>query len=176
MGSFKYRKATLEDTGLIIEIIKFIDRETWPWKENMIEFFAEHWKESVPRLLSENTEVIFLVYDGAQFAGMGTIYIWPDDVAKGEATLSRNFYTMPEYRGQKVMHNIMELLIEEARKRGCRNVITDTDHGKYREELHKMGFRDIYDDIEDYEYYIAVMGPEDPGTPKGLSNNVELLL
>lgn len=166
MGNFKYRKATLEDTGFIIEIIKCIDRETGQWTEDMIEFFAERYKESVPRLLSEGTEIIFLAYNGLSFAGMGTIYIWQDNVAKGEATLSKHFYTMPEYRGQKVMHNLLKLLIEEARKRGCHIVEAGTDGGKYCEELHKMGFRDIYCDIED----------ENLNTIWGLSDNVELLL
>lgn len=162
MDNFTYRKAELKDTNVILESMEAIYREAGCWGEDMIEAFMEGERRAVPRQIKAGTLIFYLAYSGDAFAGMGGLLIWQGG---HKSSLGGYFYTMPAFRGQGIMHRIVDLQIQKARECGCHRVCTCTEE-KYRSKCHEMGFQDFYDYLED-ESFNAVWG---------LSDEMEIIL
>ena len=159
MKAFWYKKAELSDIPVLVEISMKELLEDFHCDIAMQKKFEEHYKEAIPRLMKEETLISYIAYQKGMFVGMAKIYIWREDIAKGEATLS-DVYILPEFRGNGIFQHLFDKVVEEARKRNC--IVIKTYVKNNRERLHKLGFEDSYDYDEEGIY--------------GLSDEMELFL
>ena len=94
MEKFWYKKAEFSDVPVLIEASMKELLEDFHWDINMQKKFKENYEESIPRLMKEETLVFYLLYQESTFVGMARMYVWKEDIAKGEATLS-GIYILP---------------------------------------------------------------------------------
>ena len=140
MSGFTYRKAEQSDLRIIAEAKKKSLREEWEWDEKTLEEIAEIFVDALRRGIA----LVCLAYNGAEFVGLGAVYIWDS----GDSTLS-DLYVLPEYRHNGVMHGLVNALIQDARERGCKSVWLISKNEEHRDHWKALGFRELYEENDE---------------------------
>lgn len=104
MEKFWYKKAEFSDVPVLIEASMKELLEDFHWDIDMQKKFKENYEESIPRLMKEETLIFYLLYQESTFVGMARMYVWKEDIAKGEATLS-GIYILPEFRENDILQH-----------------------------------------------------------------------
>lgn len=119
----EYRKATAEDIDLISEIrrVQLIHEqahEEIEIKKNLKTFFE--------KVFEENRMIQILAEEGGVTAATGAVlfYDYPPGFSNpsGKVAYIANMFTDPDYRRRGLAFEIMDMLVEEARKGGAEEV------------------------------------------------------
>lgn len=119
----EYRKATAEDIDLISEIrrVQLIHEqahEEIEIKKNLKTFFE--------KIFEENRMIQILAEEGGVTAATGAVlfYDYPPGFSNpsGKVAYIANMFTDPDYRRRGLAFEIMDMLVEEARKGGAEEV------------------------------------------------------
>ena len=139
------RKAELSDTELLAELrLEFTevcegDREYEPLKESCLRYFE--------KAFADNTCDAMLAEDNGKIIGTGIVFYY-DSVPSpfnitGKNAYITSMYVSPEYRHQGIGSQLLECVIEAARKRGYVIIMlnaSEAGRGLYE----KHGFSDIH--------------------------------
>lgn len=151
MEELTFRFATSDDLPLIIETRKKVMIADG-WRSEDFDDSVKAEEKNIPLMMNEEWLIFCFAFHGGNLVGMGGLYDNNKSrSAVGKGMLARGyFYTEPEFRHRGVMHKLAELLIQEAKKRGCKSVEFFTED-KYREPLYALGARDVYETDSDHE-------------------------
>lgn len=138
---FLYRRATIEDIELLttsrVKVLRAANKLTDD--EDMCEVERQSYAY-YQRALTDGTHTAYLVFDGECLVGT---YHNPD----GYKAYIMNMYTAPEYRRRGIAYKTLELLTEDAKKRGITAISLEaTEMGRPLYE--KFGFVKMNDEME----------------------------
>lgn len=149
---FLYRRATIEDIELLttsrVKVLRAANKLTDD--KDMCEVERQSYAY-YQRALTDGTHTAYLVFDGECLVGTGGIsyfqvmptYHNPD----GYKAYIMNMYTAPEYRRRGIAYKTLELLTEDAKKRGITAISLEaTEMGRPLYE--KFGFVKMNDEME----------------------------
>ena len=151
-----YKKASLADLDVLTETRIEVLRAVFKTGDeadlsSLAGASLAYYKES----LETDGHAAYLVFDGAgggeRFVAAGGIsfyQVMPTcDNPTGKKGYVMNMYTRPEYRKQGIAGRVLELLIEEAHKRGITHITLDaSDMGRPVYEKH--GFESMKDEMK----------------------------
>ena len=149
MAELIYRKGTAREVDLLVST-RMEAMAAMHGVEMTAELAEEIWAYYV-RSLADGSHVAYLVYEGDAFAGCGGITFYQDMPTRanptGRVANIMNIYTVPAYRRQGIALRMVDLLVQEARKRDVKVVTLDaTDAG--RPVYEKYGFRLMTSEME----------------------------
>lgn len=149
---FLYKRATIEDIELLttsrVKVLRAANKLTDD--KDMCEVERQSYAY-YQRALTDGTHTAYLVFDGECLVGTGGIsyfqvmptYHNPD----GYKAYIMNMYTAPEYRRRGIAYKTLELLTEDAKKRGITAISLEaTEMGRPLYE--KFGFVKMNDEME----------------------------
>lgn len=148
----EFRLATIEDIDELVErrMAMRAEREGGPCPINLEEFriltknyFTKHLPdESFIAWLALEQNIIIAT------SGM-CIYSVPPTYGNTSARVAYlvNMYTVPEYRNQGIAANLLKLLVEEAKKRGCGRISLNTSIAG-RSIYENYGFTEVVGEME----------------------------
>lgn len=147
-----YKRATIDDLEMLTETRICVLRAANKLSDevDMIEV-REQTYEYYKKALSEEMHVAYLVFDEELFVGAGGVSffgVMPTyHNATGKKAYIMNMYTKPEYRRRGIAYKTLDLLVDEAKKRGITAISLEaTDMGKPLYE--KYGFVKMMDEME----------------------------
>lgn len=103
------------------------------------------------RAIASEEHIGYLVYDGERFVGAGGVSFYQVMPTyhnpSGKKAYIMNMYTVPEYRRQGIAFRMLDVLVEEVRKKGISSVALEaTEMGRPLYE--KYGFVPMRDEME----------------------------
>lgn len=149
---FEYRKATIDDLDLLtktrIEVLRAannLSSDTDMYEVEMESY--EYYKLA----LKNDSHTAYLVFDEGKFIGAGGIsyyVVMPTyHNPTGKKAYVMNMYTKPAYRRKGIAMKTLDLLIQDAQKRGINSITLEaTDMGKPLYE--KYGFTQMKSELE----------------------------
>ena len=150
--NFLYKKATIEDIELLvktrIEVLRAANKLSDDVDMSEVEKNScEYYKIA----LQNETHTAYLVFDGEKFVGAGGVsyfQVMPTyHNPSGCKAYIMNMYTNPEYRRKGIAIKTLELLVDDAKKRGIHAISLEaTDMGRPLYE--KLGFIKMNDEME----------------------------
>jgi len=150
--NFNFRKANVLDIDVItkirIEVLRAANKLSNDVDMSLVE------KESYKyyqKCFEKDEHVAYLVYDGDEFAGCGAVIFYEVmptyNNPLGTNAYIMNMYTRPEYRGKGIASQTLDLLVQEAKKRGIIKISLEaTEMG--RPVYAKYGFAAMKDEME----------------------------
>lgn len=147
-----YKKATIHDLDILTETRVLVLRAANKLSDDvdMSEVKRQSYKY-YKEALRDESHVAYLVYDGDMVVGAGGVSffrVMPTfHNVTGEKAYIMNMYTKPEYRRKGIAFKTLDLLVEEAKKRGISAISLEaTEMGKplYK----KYGFCEMKDEME----------------------------
>ena len=151
----EYRRATAEDIDVLVKlrIDMRAEREDKPCPMSLVDF-GELTRKYFMRHTPDDSFIAWVaIEDGEIIATSGMcIYHVPPTYgnSSGKVAYLVNLYTKPEYRGQSIGTRLMELLVEDAGKRGCTRITANASK-MGRPICEKYGFIDV---VGEMEYFI----------------------
>ena len=146
-----FKKATKADIKMLTETRIIVLRAANKLSKDvdMTKVEAESYKY-YEKALTEDTHTAYLVFDKDKFIGAGGISyftVMPTyHNPSGNKAYIMNMYTAEEYRRQGIAIKVLDLLVQDARKRGVDFISLEaTDMGKplYK----KYGFKEMNDEM-----------------------------
>lgn len=122
-----YKKAGIEDLDTLvktrIEVLRAANRLADDADMSLVERQSrEYYEES----LQAGDHIAYLVFDGERFVGAGGVSffrVMPTyHNPTGRKAYIMNMYTRPDYRRKGIACRTLELLVEEARKKGVEHI------------------------------------------------------
>lgn len=147
-----YKEATLADLDILtetrVEVLRAANR--LPDDTDMSEVRQQS-HAYYQHALENNTHVAYLVYDGNQFVGAGGVSFYQVMPTyhnpTGRKAYIMNMYTKPQYRRQGIALKTLDLLVEQAKKRGIHDISLEaTNMGRPLYE--KYGFVKMNDEMQ----------------------------
>ena len=145
----EYRKATIDDIETLLQIridfMRDVKSVTTDDDEKVMrEANAEYLNETLP----DGSFIQWLAADNGKIIATGSVsfYKLPPNRWRpnGKVAYIANMFTYPEYRKQGIATKLLSLSVEDAKSRGCKQVLLDaTAMGKPLYE--KFGFTDAKD-------------------------------
>jgi ribosomal protein S18 acetylase RimI-like enzyme len=151
----EYRRATAEDIDVLVKlrIDMRTEREEKQCPMSLVDF-GELTRNYFMRHIPDDSFIAWVaVEDGEIIATSGMcIYYVPPTYGNpsGKVAYLVNLYTKPEYRGRSIGTRLIELLVEDAGKRGCARITANASK-MGRPILEKYGFTDV---VGEMEYFI----------------------
>lgn len=148
---FIYKKAGMEDIGVLVKTrIEVLRAANGLSHEVNMPFVEKQSREYYEESLQAGTHTAYLIFCGGKFAGAGGISffrVMPTyHNPTGWKAYIMNMYTTPDCRRKGVAYHTLELLIEEARKRGVSHISLEaTDMGRPLYE--RYGFVEMNDEM-----------------------------
>ena len=123
MPEFVYQKATLAELDLLVETRCMVLRAANQLPEDAPLPEVERQSRSYyQKALAEDAHTAYLVWDGKTLAGTGAVsyfQVMPTvHNPTGRKAYIMNMYTAPQYRRQGVAVRTLEMLVDDARRRG----------------------------------------------------------
>lgn len=149
---YKYKKATISDLDelvktrvIVLRAANKLSKET-----DMIQVERESY-EYYRESLESGEHIAYLVYDDEKFIGAGGVSFYKVMPTyhnpSGKKAYIMNMYTSPEYRRQGIAYKTLDLLVNEAKKKGILQISLEaTEEGKYLYE--KYGFIKMKSEME----------------------------
>lgn len=150
--TYTYKKAELKDIDTLvktrIEVLRAANRLGNDTDMSIVEKNSRQYYEEA---LQSDMHRAYLVYDGEEIIGAGGIsffQVMPTyHNPTGWKAYIMNMYTNPSYRRQGIAYHMLELLTEEAGKKGIRHISLEaTDMGRALYE--RYGFVKMNDEME----------------------------
>lgn len=148
----EYRIATLEDIDLLvksrIEVLRAANKLSDSVDMSEVETSS---REYYKRALSGGTHMAILVMDGSSFIGAGGVSYYEVMPTyhnpSGKKAYIMNMYTNPAYRRQGIAYKTLDMLVQDAKKRGITQISLEaTDMGRPLYE--KYGFLPMNAEME----------------------------
>lgn len=152
MHNFTIKKATQEDIKELVRTRIIVLRAANKLSDDVD--MSEVEKQSYDyytHALKNGEHIAYLVYDNDKFIGAGGISFYQVMPTyhnpSGKKAYIMNMYTAPEYRRQGVAYRTLDLLVNDARKKGILQIgLEATDMGRPLYE--KYGFVKMQDEME----------------------------
>lgn len=149
---FEYKKATIEDVAELVRTRIIVLRAANKLSDDVDMSAVE--QESFAyykRALETGEHIAYLVYDNEIFIGAGGVSFYQVMPTyhnpTGKKAYIMNMYTAPEYRRQGIAFHTLDLLVNEVKKRGIRQISLEaTAMGRALYE--KYGFVKMEDEME----------------------------
>lgn len=161
-----YKKAGIEDLDMLvktrIEVLRAANRLADDADMSLVERQSrEYYEES----LRTGEHIAYLVFDGKKFVGAGGVSffrVMPTyHNPTGRKAYIMNMYTRPDYRRKGIARRTLELLVEEAEKKGIKHISLEaTDMGRPLYE--RFGFVKMNEEMELPEYRQNMDGCGEP--------------
>lgn len=152
MMSFEYRKATIKDLALLtntrIEVLIAANKLSIDTDMSEIEIESYKYYKSA---FENDSHTAYLIFDKDKFIGTGGISYYTVMPTyhnpSGKKAYVMNMYTNPDYRRKGIATKTLDLLINDARNRGIKNISLEaTDMGRPLYE--KYGFVQMLCEME----------------------------
>lgn len=149
--NFIYKRATLSDLEVLtktrITVLRAANKLTQETDMSEVEIQS---REYYKYALENDSHVAYLVYDEETFVGTGGISFFKVMPTyhnpSGEKAYIMNMYTEPSYRRCGIAYRTLDLLVQEAKKRGIHAISLEaTDMGRPLYE--KYGFVKMNDEM-----------------------------
>lgn len=151
-GCYFYKRATIDDLEVLvssrIQVLKAAnqladDVDMSEVERESRDYYIESFKE--------NSHIAYLVYDADKIIGAGGISFYrvmpTYHNPSGRKAYVMNMYTHPQYRRKGIALKTLQLLVEEARSRGIKQISLEaTQAGKPLYQ--KYGFVEMKDEME----------------------------
>lgn len=147
-----YKRATLADLEILTETRIMVLRAANKLSDDVdMTEVKEQSYEYYKNALRDDNHVAYLVYDEKEFVGAGGVsffQVMPTfHNPTGRKAYIMNMYTKSEYRRQGIAYKTLDLLVEEAKKKGISVISLEaTDMGRPLYE--KYGFKGMNDEME----------------------------
>ena len=147
-----YKKATIDDLELLtdtrITVLRAANKLSDEVDMSVVKESSYHYYREA---LSNDTHVAYLVFDEDRFVGAGGISFFKVMPTfhnpTGQKAYIMNMYTKPEYRRNGIAYKTLDLLIEDAKRRGIAAISLEaTEMGRPLYE--KYGFVKMNDEME----------------------------
>lgn len=147
-----YKKATIDDLEILtdtrITVLRAANKLPDAVDMSVVKKGAYRYYQDA---LSNDTHVAYLVFDGNEFVGAGGISFFKVMPTyhnpTGQKAYIMNMYTKPEYRRNGIAYKTLDLLVEEARRKGITAISLEaTEMGRPLYE--KYGFVKTNDEME----------------------------
>lgn len=162
--AFVYKQATVTDLDLLTEtrVRVLLAANGLPDHTDMEEVRRQT-RRYYQTALPDGSHIAYLVFDGSRFAGAGGVsffQVMPTyHNPSGKKAYIMNVYTCPGYRRQGVAFKTLDLLVQDARRRGVTAISLEaTTMGRPLYE--KYGFVKMNDEME---LPVQPLGPAGPG-------------
>lgn len=148
----EYKKATLEDIDELVRtrilILRAANKLSVDVDMSMVE--AESYAY-YRRALGTGEHIAYLIYENGTFIGAGGVSFYQVMPTyhnpTGKKAYIMNMYTSPEYRRQGIAFHTLDLLVQDAKKLGVRQIALEaTDMGRPLYE--KYGFVKMENEME----------------------------
>lgn len=149
---FVYKKAGINEMEILvktrIEVLRAANRLS---NDVNMSFVEQQSREYYEEALQTGTHIAYLVFDEKRFIGAGGVSffrVMPTyHNPTGWKAYIMNMYTNPNYRRKGIAYHMLELLIEEAKKKGVKHISLEaTDMGRALYE--RYGFVKRNDEME----------------------------
>lgn len=150
--NFTYRKASLEDIDILTETrIQVLRAANKLSEEEDMTLIEEQSYQYYKEALKAGRHTAYLVFAGDEFAGAGGVSFYQVMPTyhnpTGEKAYIMNMYTSPKYRRRGIAYKMLDLLTDEAKKRGIAHISLEaTEMGRPLYE--KYGFVRMKDEME----------------------------
>ena len=147
-----YKKATIDDLELLTDTRITVLRAANKLSDNVdMSVVKEESYRYYRDALNNDTHVAYLVFDGNDFVGAGGISFFKVMPTfhnpTGQKAYIMNMYTKPEYRRNGIAYKTLDLLVEEANRKGIFAISLEaTDMGRPLYE--RYGFVKMNDEME----------------------------
>jgi GNAT superfamily N-acetyltransferase len=147
-----FHKATVADIDILtktrIEVLRSANNLSDDVDMSLVELESYKYYQNC---FEKDDHVAYLVYDGDNFAGCGGISFYEVmptySNPSGKNAYIMNMYTRLEYRRSGIASKTLDLLIQEAKKRGIKKISLEaTEMG--RTVYEKYGFAAMRDEME----------------------------
>ncbi len=147
-----YKKATIDDLEILTEtritVLRAANKLSDEVDMSAVKEESYHYYQDA---ISNDTHVAYLVFDGNEFVGAGGISFFKVMPTfhnpTGQKAYIMNMYTKPEYRRNGIAYKTLDLLVEEAKRKGITAISLEaTDMGRPLYE--KYGFVKMNDEME----------------------------
>lgn len=149
---FVYKRAGLEDIELLVKTRVEVLRAANCLKSDAeMPLVEQQSREYYEEYLKTEAHIAYLVFHGERFIGAGGVSffrVMPTyHNPTGWKAYIMNMYTNPNYRRKGIAYHTLELLIEEAKKKGVKHISLEaTDMGRLLYE--RYGFVSMKDEME----------------------------
>lgn len=149
---FEYRKATIEDLDLLmktrIEVLRAANQLSSDTDMSEVETESYQYYKTA---FESDSHTAYLIFDQGRFIGAGGISYYTVMPTyhnpSGKKAYIMNMYTNPAYRRKGIATKTLDLLIQDAKNRGIKNISLEaTDMGKPLYE--KYGFVPMMSEME----------------------------
>lgn len=147
-----YKRATLADLEILTETRILVLRAANKLSDDVdMTEVKEQSYEYYKNALRDDNHVAYLVYDEKEFVGAGGVsffQVMPTfHNPSGRKAYIMNMYTKPEYRRRGIAYRTLDLLVEEAKRKGISAISLEaTNMGRPLYE--KYGFKRMNDEME----------------------------
>lgn len=147
-----YKKATIDDLEILTETRLTVLRAANKLSDDVdMSVVKEESNRYYRDALTNDTLVAYLVFDDNEWVGAGGISFFKVMPTfhnpTGQKAYIMNMYTKPEYRRNGIAYKTLDLLIEEAKRKGITAISLEaTDMGRPLYE--KYGFVKMNDEME----------------------------
>lgn len=147
-----YKKATIDDLELLTDTRITVLRAANKLSDDVdMSVVKEESYRYYRDALNNDTHVAYLVFDGNDFVGAGGISFFKVMPTfhnpTGQKAYIMNMYTKPEYRRNGIAYKALDLLVEEANRKGIFAISLEaTDMGRPLYE--RYGFVKMNDEME----------------------------
>ena len=147
-----YKKATIDDLELLtntrITVLRAANKLSANEDMSVVKEESYHYYRDA---LTNDTHVAYLIFDDNEWVGAGGISFFKVMPTfhnpTGRKAYIMNMYTKPEYRRNGIAYKTLDLLIEEAKRKGITAISLEaTDMGRPLYE--KYGFVKMNDEME----------------------------
>lgn len=123
MNKITYRKATIEDTAVLVENrILFALELSGGQDPDLVQALREQMTRYFESAAADNSCISFIAESDGVVAGIGSVHIreMPGNFKNptGRWGYIMNMYTVPQFRRRGICKSILNLLVEEANRQG----------------------------------------------------------
>lgn len=149
--SYQWRKAGPQDLERLVETRILVLRAANGLEESVDMTLVEQQSRQYYREALPESHVAYLVFEGEEWVGAGGVSFYRVMPTfcnpTGWKAYIMNMYTKPSHRRRGIALHTLELLVEEARRRGIRQITLEaTEMG--RPVYERFGFRQMENEME----------------------------
>lgn len=130
MISVTYSEAGMSDLHMLAAMRIRMFEEEHPLSDGQKRLISENTKQFLFDGISKDTAVVWTAVCSEQLVGMGVVNFFslpPNDwCPSGKTAYIGNLYVLPEFRRKGIASELLNCLVEEAKKRECQRILLHT--------------------------------------------------
>ena len=147
-----YKRATIEDIDILtetrIEVLRAANQLSHDIDLREVERQSYAYYK---KALCDDTHIAYLIFDEDRFVGAGGVSLFQVmptyQNPSGKKAYIMNMYTSPEYRRKRIAYKTLDLLVEEAKRKGITSISLEAT-ALGRPLYEKDGFINMNDEME----------------------------